>query len=422
METFTPAYTHPHTRNTRPPCTNTRDITPNATRLEFKSDVKFLQSDVIMMASSASITDTKTTLPIHSECVKDRNIQLLFTKIDDLEQTKRAVSEALLDVVDKRIAYPKMITSYASEAGEFRIKRLEEAELVWQTESTGKKDIEKMLEMIDKIKEGEKENDTLLHHIKEGSDYDENSFKSCSKGHSLLKKKADALNMRFRSILGKIVEKVVGFKNKNLMGEVLREASFSLAKLSSLLNVSHAQHRVLMKTENVVGVFLPVFDPYIDGPDTYDLTGLGKGGANIAKLKKNYSHAVELLIELATLQTCFITLDEAIKITNRRVNAIEHVIIPRIENTLLYIVTELDEMEREEFLGQLDSFSFIENLSIDSVKTSDNEKIQAQRKKIRDEAENAATNNQMEKATNGYQNKQPRNILEYQDDIPILFT
>lgn len=56
-----------------------------------------------------------------------------------------------------------------------------------------------------------------------------------------------------------------------------------------------------------------------------------------------------MLVELATLQTCFITLDEAIKVTNRRVNAIEHVIIPRIENTLTYIVTELDEMEREEF-------------------------------------------------------------------------
>lgn len=38
-----------------------------------------------------------------------------------------------------------------------------------------------------------------------------------------------------------------------------------------------------------------------------------------------------------------------IKITNRRVNAIEHVIIPRFERGIKYINAELDEMEREEF-------------------------------------------------------------------------
>ncbi|VDM29773.1 unnamed protein product, partial [Toxocara canis] len=77
-------------------------------------------------------------------------------------------------------------------------------------------------------------------------------LKAAQKGHSLLKKKADALNMRFRSILGKIVE------NKNLMGEVLREASFSLAEAKFtagdfshvvIQNVSRAQHRVRMKKE-----------------------------------------------------------------------------------------------------------------------------------------------------------------------------
>ena len=49
------------------------------------------------------------------------------------------------------------------------------------------------------------------------------------------------------------------------------------------------------------------------------------------------------------LQTAFVLLDEVIKITNRRVNAIEHVIIPKIENTISYIASELDEQDREEF-------------------------------------------------------------------------
>lgn len=177
-------------------------------------------------------------------------------------------------------------------------------------------------------------------------------LKGAQKGHSLLKKKSDALTIRFRQVLKKIID------TKVLMGEVMREATFSLAEAkfaagdlnhTVIQNVSKAQMKVKFKKDNVAGVSLPVFEEYQDGTDSYELTGLSRGGQQIDRLKKNFVRAIELLVRLASLQTSFITLDEVIKITNRRVNAIEHVIIPRIERTLAYITSELDEREREEF-------------------------------------------------------------------------
>jgi len=174
------------------------------------------------------------------------------------------------------------------------------------------------------------------------------------RGHSLLKKKSDALTLRFRAILNKIADA------KELMGKNMKDASFALATAkwaahpsdisnTVLENVGQASSKLKLVSDNVAGVHLPIFEQVNDSRQVQELTGLGKGGQQILKCKEAYIKALEGLVELASLQTAFITLDEVIRITNRRVNAIEHVVKPKIENTISYIQSELDEMDREEF-------------------------------------------------------------------------
>ncbi|KAJ2868521.1 H(+)-transporting V1 sector ATPase subunit D [Coemansia aciculifera] len=179
-------------------------------------------------------------------------------------------------------------------------------------------------------------------------------LKGAETGHSLLKRKSEALTTRFRAIVRKIEDA------KLKMGKVMQNASFSLAEVAYITgdisyqvreSAKHATFRVSAKQENVSGVLLPAFerDTRTGGGSQFELTGLGRGGQQIQKARAVYMTAVEMLVELASLQTAFVILDEVIKLTNRRVNAIEYVIIPRIENTISYINSELDEQDREEF-------------------------------------------------------------------------
>lgn len=160
------------------------------------------------------------------------------------------------------------------------------------------------------------------------------------------------------------------------MGRVMQIAAFSLAEVTYAVggdigyqvqeSAKSARFRLRTRQDNVSGVLLPAFESYLtEGNNDFGLTGLGKGGQQVQRCRETYARAVEALVELASLQTAFVILDEVIKVVNRRgkiadrsfqeriltnaVNAIEHVIIPRTENTIKYINSELDEVDREEF-------------------------------------------------------------------------
>jgi V-type H+-transporting ATPase subunit D len=164
------------------------------------------------------------------------------------------------------------------------------------------------------------------------------------------------------------------------MGRVMQLASFSMAEVAYATGdiaylvqeqAKLATFRVKAKQENVSGVVLPGFevervpgsgniyslfseDKKLSYRLDFNLTGLGRGGQQIMKAKEVYAKAIETLVELASLQTAFMILDEVIRATNRRVNAIEHIIMPRLDNTIKYIISELDEMDREEFFRYVD--------------------------------------------------------------------
>ena len=155
----------------------------------------------------------------------------------------------------------------------------------------------------------------------------QSKLKGAKTGHDLLKRKSEALTKRFRDITRRIDEA------KRKMGRVMQIAAFSLAEVTYAVggvgmgyqiqeSVKTAKFRVRTKQENVSGVFLPQFESFqTEGNNDFGLTGLGKGGQQVQRCRETYVRAVETLVELASLQTAFVILDEVIKVVNRRVNA-----------------------------------------------------------------------------------------------------
>jgi len=174
------------------------------------------------------------------------------------------------------------------------------------------------------------------------------------KGHELLKKKCDALKTRFRTVMINLLD------TKKSMGTEAQDALLLFAKAQWAAgefhqnvkdSVKRASIRIELSSENIAGVQLP--NMHLKDTEELDSNinqiGIARGGQTIQRCREKFKDLLQLLVQISSHQTAFLTLDEVIKVTNRRVNALEYLVIPNFVTITGYIQQELDEQSREDY-------------------------------------------------------------------------
>lgn len=181
-----------------------------------------------------------------------------------------------------------------------------------------------------------------------------NRTKLAVKGHGLLKEKRDALIKEFFDILDRVkgvreaAERSLKEANEALLEAQIAMGDSAVRKAS--LSVKESID-VDIKSRSVMGVSVPVTNVKMEERSIID-RGYSFSDTTIQldEAAKKFEESIKFLIELGEVEKTIFLLAEEIEATKRRVNALEHIMIPRFENTEKYIDMRLQEMERENFV------------------------------------------------------------------------
>ena len=181
-----------------------------------------------------------------------------------------------------------------------------------------------------------------------------NRTKLAVKGHGLLKEKRDALIKEFFDILDRVKGvREAAERSLKEANEALLEAQIAMGDLAvrkASLSVKESID-VDIKSRSVMGVSVPVTNVKMEERSIID-RGYSFSDTTIQldEAAKKFEESIKFLIELGEVEKTIFLLAEEIEATKRRVNALEHIMIPRFENTEKYIDMRLQEMERENFV------------------------------------------------------------------------
>ena len=161
------------------------------------------------------------------------------------------------------------------------------------------------------------------------------------RGHKLLKDKRDELMRQFLDMVR---------QNKALREKV--EEGIPAATKIFLLDVAlmaPKQEVFLEASErNVMSVEIPVFEYKTRTADSNDIYSYGFAftSADLDDAVLSLSEVLPDMLKLAEIEKSCQLMAAEIEKTRRRVNALEHVMIPDLQTNIKYITMKLDENER----------------------------------------------------------------------------
>ncbi|MDD6490186.1 MAG: V-type ATP synthase subunit D [Clostridia bacterium] len=174
---------------------------------------------------------------------------------------------------------------------------------------------------------------------------------TAQRGHKLLKDKRDELMRQFLDLvrenkaLRKKVEDGIKAANKNF---VLAKTSMSDAVTGTALLAPKQEVTLEISQKNIMSVNIPQYNIKTRTSDSNDIYsyGFANTSSDLDDAVKSLSDLLPDMLRLAECEKSCQLMAAEIEKTRRRVNALEHVMIPQTQESIRYITMKLDENER----------------------------------------------------------------------------
>lgn len=176
-------------------------------------------------------------------------------------------------------------------------------------------------------------------------------LRTARRGHKLLKDKRDELmkqfldRMRQNRDLRRQVEEKLAIAQENFSAAA---AVMSPEQLEQALLYPKQSVGLSVTYENVMSVELPQYTFQMKNEDPGEIYpyGFAQTSGELDDALTALSETFREMLELAQAEKSVQLLAQEIEKTRRRVNALEYVMIPQLEETIRYITMKLDENER----------------------------------------------------------------------------